>query len=83
MPKMPEVDALDAEPGLVRLCYKFKFKYEFGEPSDGWLYYVEAKCNKILGNYSKPEVEALQQSFGARKRHQLNGVFNAIDFFLF
>jgi hypothetical protein len=51
--------ASDAEPGLVRLRYKYKFEDEFGEPSDGWLDYVEAKCNEILGNYSKPEAEAL------------------------
>jgi hypothetical protein len=37
MPKMSEGDASDAEPGLVRLRYKYRFKDEFGEPSDGWL----------------------------------------------
>jgi hypothetical protein len=59
MPKMSENDASDAEPGLVRLRYKYKFEDEFGEPSGKWLDYVEAKCNEILGNYSKLEVEAL------------------------
>jgi hypothetical protein len=35
MLKMSEGDASDAEPGLVRLCYKYRFEDEFGEPSDG------------------------------------------------
>ena len=35
MLKMSEGDALDAEPGLVRLRYKYRFEDEFGEPSDG------------------------------------------------
>jgi hypothetical protein len=34
------------EPRLIRLCYKYKFEAEFGEPSDGWLDYVEKKCKK-------------------------------------
>jgi hypothetical protein len=65
MSKMSEKGASDVEPGLVRLCYKYKFEDEFREPSDGWLDYIEAKCNEILGNYSKPEVEALQRAFVA------------------
>jgi hypothetical protein len=81
MPKMCENDASDVEPGLVRLRYKYKFEDEFGEPSGRWLDYVEAKCNEILGNYSKPEVEALQQASVAQKRRQLNCVFDAISFF--
>jgi hypothetical protein len=28
-----------------------------------WLDYIESKCNEILGNYRKPEDEALQQAF--------------------
>jgi hypothetical protein len=81
MSKMSEGDALDTEPGLVRLRYKYSFEDEFGEPSDGWLDYVEARCNEILANYSMPEAEALQRAFGARKRRQLNHVFDAIEFF--
>jgi hypothetical protein len=65
--KMSEKDASNAEPGLVRLHYKYKFEDEFGEPSDGWSDYIEAKCNEILGNYSKPEAEALQRAFTAQK----------------
>jgi hypothetical protein len=78
---MSEKDASDADPGLVRLCYNYKFEDEFGEPSNGWLDYVETRCNKILGNYSKPEAEALQRAFAARKRRRLNHVFDAIDLF--
>ncbi|KAL5670137.1 hypothetical protein ACJX0J_022358, partial [Zea mays] len=44
------------------LHYKYKFEEEFGEPSDMWLDYIEAKCNEILGNYSKPKAKALQQA---------------------
>jgi hypothetical protein len=60
MLKMSQGDALDIEPGLFRLHYKYIFEDEFGEPSDGWLDYVEARCNEILGNYSKSKAEALQ-----------------------
>jgi hypothetical protein len=81
MPKVSEGDASDVEPGLIRLWCKYKFEDEFGEPSDGWLDFVEAKCIEILGNFSKSEVEALQQSFRARKRRRLNRVFDAIGFF--
>jgi hypothetical protein len=63
MPKMCEKDASNVEPGLVRLRYNYKFEDEFGEPSDGWLDYIESKCNEIHGNYRKPEDEALQQAF--------------------
>jgi hypothetical protein len=81
MPEMYKGDASDIELGLFRLRYKYIFEDEFGEPSDGWLDYVEARCNEILGNYSKSEAEALQQAFRARKRHRLNRVFDAIRFF--
>jgi hypothetical protein len=64
---MYEKDILDAEPGLVRLHYKYKFKEEFGEPCDEWLDFIEGKCNEILGNCSKPEAEALYRAFVARK----------------
>jgi hypothetical protein len=65
MSKVSEGDASDAEPGLVRLRYKYRFEDEFGEPSDGWLDYVEARCNEIPGIYSKSKAEPLQQAFGA------------------
>jgi hypothetical protein len=81
MPKVSEGDASDAEPGLLRLRYKYRFEDEFGEPSDGWLDYVEARCNEIPGIYSKSKAEPLQQAFGAWKRRRLNRVFDAIEFF--
>jgi hypothetical protein len=65
MLKMSEKDASDTEPGLVRLHYKYNFKDEFGKPCDEWLDSIEAKCNEILGNYSKPEAEALLRAFVA------------------
>jgi hypothetical protein len=60
--------ASDTEPKLSRLCYMYKFEDEFGEHSDGWLDYVETKCNEILSNYSKTKAKALQRAFAARKR---------------
>jgi hypothetical protein len=32
-----------------------------------WLDYIEAKCNEILGNYSKPKAKALQQALWLEK----------------
>jgi hypothetical protein len=81
MPKVSEGDASDAQPGLNRLRYNYRFEDEFGEPIDGWLDYLEAKCNEIIGNFSKLEVEALQEDFGAQKRRRLNRIFDAIRFF--
>jgi hypothetical protein len=66
---------------LVRLRYKYRFEDEFGEPSNGWLDYVDARCNEILGNYNKHVAEALQLTFGARKRCRLNRVSDVISFF--
>jgi hypothetical protein len=34
---MSEKHTSDAEPGLVRLQYKYMFEEEFGEPCDEWL----------------------------------------------
>jgi hypothetical protein len=50
MSKMSEKDVSDAEPRLVRLCYKYKFDDKFREPCDECLDSIEAKCNEILGN---------------------------------
>jgi hypothetical protein len=81
MQKVSEADASDAEPRLIRIRYKYRFEDDFGEPSDGWLDYVEAKCNEILGNFSKSEAKSSQQAFEARKRRSINRVFDAIKFF--
>ena len=56
-------DASNAEPMLVKLRYKYKSEDKFGEPSDGWLDLIEAKCNEILGNYCKAKAKALQWIF--------------------
>jgi hypothetical protein len=42
---------------------------------------LRQKCNEILGNYSKTEVEALHGAFASRKRCRLNHVFDAIGLF--
>jgi hypothetical protein len=81
MSEMSKKDASVAEPGLVRLRYKYNFEDEFGEPCDEWLDFIESKCNEILRNYSKLEAKAPHCAFAARKRCQLNCVFDAIGFF--
>jgi hypothetical protein len=58
-------DVSKAEPRPIRLHYKYKFEDEFGEPCNEWLDSIEANCNKILGNYSKAEAEALHRAFVA------------------
>lgn len=65
MSKKSEKDVSGAKPGLVRIRYKYKYEDEFGEPCDEWVDSIEAKCNEILGNFSKPEDEALHQTFAA------------------
>jgi hypothetical protein len=62
---MSKKDALVVEPRLTRFRYRYKFEDKFREPSDGWLDYIEAKCNETLVNYSKPEAEPLQWAFAA------------------
>jgi hypothetical protein len=42
---------------------------------------IEAKCNEILGNYSKTEAEALHWTFEAPKKRRLNHIFHASGFF--
>lgn len=69
MPEMTDKDASKIEPSLFRLRYKYKFETQFGEPCDEWLVAIEEKCNKILGNYSKKEDVALNQTFVAWKKH--------------
>jgi hypothetical protein len=44
------------------------FEEKFGEHCDKWLDSIEAKSNEILGNFSKPEAEALHGVFAAQKR---------------
>lgn len=62
---MSEKDTSNTEPGLVRLRYNYKFEEEFGEPCNEWLDSIEERCDEILGNFSKPEAEALHQAFAA------------------
>jgi hypothetical protein len=56
------------------------FEEKFGEHCDKWLDSIEAKSNEILGNFSKPEAEALHGVFAAQKRRRLNHIFYAIGF---
>jgi hypothetical protein len=48
------------------LKYKYKFEREFGEPCDEWLDTIEAKCNKVLGNFVAEEDQALTTTFRVR-----------------
>jgi hypothetical protein len=62
--------------GLIRLKYNYKFRKQFKEPNDDWLYGIEAKCNKVLGYFMKKEDGALA-TFGAQGKRRLTRVFDA------
>jgi hypothetical protein len=70
----------NAEGGLVRLKYTFKYRDKFVEPDDDWLKSIEAISDELLGVYSKAEDTALSAAFGGRKKKRLNRVFDAIGF---
>ena len=59
---------------LVRMKYTYKFRNQFEEPCDEWIYGTEAKYNEVLGNYVK-EDEALVATFRARGKRRSNRVF--------
>lgn len=65
--------------GLIRLKYNYKFRKQFKEPNDDWLYGIEAKCNKVLGNFMKKEDGALT-TFGAQGKRRLTRVFDVVGF---
>lgn len=57
---------------LVRLKYKYKFKKVFGEPCDEWLDAIEAKCNKVFGNFVRKEDQTLMAAFEGQEKQILN-----------
>jgi hypothetical protein len=41
---------------------------------------IETMCNKILGNYTKIEVQLMIAAFGTRPKRRLNRVMDALNF---
>jgi hypothetical protein len=41
---------------------------------------IEAKCNEILGNYTKKEDQLMTAAFGTRPKQRLNRVMDALNF---
>lgn len=77
MMELKDDDSTKQEVGsgsLVRLKYTYKFRNQFEESCDEWLYGIEAKYNEVLGNYVK-EDEDLIATFRARGKRRLNHVF--------
>jgi hypothetical protein len=68
------------EGGLVHLKYAYRYWSQFGELDDDLLEDVESKCNKILGNYTKKEDEALTVTFRSQGKRRLNWGFYSIRF---
>lgn len=64
----------------MNLKYTYRYRSQFCEPDDEWLEAIESMCNKILGNYTKKEDEALTIAFDAQGKRRLNRVFDAIRF---
>lgn len=52
--------------GLIYLEYMSKFRNQFAELDDDWLYIIEAKCNDVLVNFVNKEDEALTTTFEAQ-----------------
>jgi hypothetical protein len=74
MPK--EAAAGSSQGGLIYL----KYRSQFDELNDDWLYAIEATSDELLGAYSKAKDDALTTAFGARGKKTLNRVFDAISF---
>jgi hypothetical protein len=78
MPK--ESAARSSQGGLVYLKYNFRYRDQFGEPSDDWLTCVEATSDELLGVYMRAEDDAMTLAFGGRGKKRLNRVFDVIGF---
>jgi hypothetical protein len=70
MPK--EAAAGSSQGGLVYLKYTFRYRDQFDEPNDDWLNYVEATSDKLLGDYTRDEDDAMTLAFGGRGKKRLN-----------
>jgi hypothetical protein len=77
---MPKLKGEKKKNELVRLPYHFKFKKQFKEPCQEWLEMIEAKCNEILGNYTKKEDQLMTAAFGTQPMRRLNQVMDALNF---
>jgi hypothetical protein len=77
---LKETTDSSSEGGLVYLKYTYRYRSQFGEPNDKWLDAIEATTDDLLGAYTKAEDEAMNVSFGARRKKRLNRVFDVIGF---
>jgi hypothetical protein len=78
MPKEAVVGS--SQSGLIYLKYKFKYRSQFDEPNDDWLYAIDATSDELLGAYSRAEDDAMTTAFGGRGKKRLNKVFDVIGF---
>jgi hypothetical protein len=78
MPK--EATTGSSQGGLVYLKYTFRYRDQFDEPNDDWLYRIEATSDELLGAYTRAEDDAMTLAFGGRGKRRLNRVFDVIGF---
>jgi hypothetical protein len=68
------------QDGLVYLKYTFRYRNQFDEPNDDWLYCIEATSDELLGAYTRAEDDAMTVAFGGRGKKRLNILFDVIGF---
>jgi hypothetical protein len=78
MPK--EATAESSQGGLVYLKYTFRYRDQFDDSNDDWLYRIEATSDELLGAYTRAEDDAMTLAFGGRGKRRLNRVFDVIGF---
>jgi hypothetical protein len=63
--EMPnEAASGSSQDDLVYLKYTFRYRYQFDEPNDDWLDYIEATSDELVGAYMRAEDDALTVAFG-------------------
>jgi hypothetical protein len=70
-----EATASSSQGGLVYLKYTFRYRSQFDEQNDDWLDAIEATSDKLLGAYSRTEVEAMTVAFDARGKKEAEQSF--------
>jgi hypothetical protein len=61
--KPKEVVAASTQCGLIYLKCTFRYRDQFDEPNDDWLYCVEATSDELLGAYTNAEDDAMTLAF--------------------
>jgi hypothetical protein len=63
--EMPnEAASGSSQDDLVYLKYTFRYRYQFDEPNDDWLDYIEATSDELVGADMRAEDDALTVAFG-------------------